>query len=316
MYTEGRTFYSRPQRTVFGASLLYREQEGHPLKVHYFDVVSAVLTHDSWITIQWLKEIFACEEWKQFGSFYKIHFWMDNGPAHFRTGVTFHYLVNQAAMDAGVTEKLSINYFAENHGKSICDSHFSMISKAMADWTKEVSVREEEEEEEEGEGRGQGNVIWNSFDVAKCLTAKFNYWREKRQYENQHRRPGTKAKKEWDFTILIRDEATRKQLEPDDMDPNHTLPENFKVYFHFLVSNLKHNRKVVKASVWSSDCTLHPVSLVTQTKKRKATALKTSSLPSTSTVTSKNLLQRQTKRQKVLSMDFFIFISCERPYLI
>ena len=72
---EGRTFFNRPHRTVFGAVLLYRETEGEPLRVHYFDVVSAVLTHNSWVTIAWLKQIFAKSEWQRFG-FDRLHVWM------------------------------------------------------------------------------------------------------------------------------------------------------------------------------------------------------------------------------------------------
>lgn len=307
MMIEGRTFYSRPQRTVFGATLLYREREGQRLKAHYFDVVSAVLTHDSWITIQWLKEIFACDVWQQFKPLQQLHFWMDNGPAHFRTGVTFHYLVNHVAEDAGVSKKLTINYFAENHGKSICDCHFSMISKALNEWTKEQRERtERREEEEEEEEREMGNVAWDSYDVARCLTAKFNYWKEKRLIENQHRKANTKGKKEWDYTILVRDNAPQQ---PETNKKNHTLPSDFRVYFHFVVTKLNSCNKRVQAAVWSSDSSLHSVICVVQNRKRKAeTILKISSLPANSPVTSKQLMQRQQKRQKILGLLFFIFL--------
>ncbi|KAL6076600.1 hypothetical protein QOT17_002722 [Balamuthia mandrillaris] len=133
---ETRTFYKQPQRAVFGAVLLYREAEGQPLHVHYFDVVSAVLMNNSWITVRWLREIFTCPEWKQF-NFKTIHVWMDNGPSHFRTGETFFYFLSMMCKDAGIVDKLSINFYADNHGKSICDCHFSMVSKAVSEWTKQ-----------------------------------------------------------------------------------------------------------------------------------------------------------------------------------
>lgn len=52
-----------------------------------------------------------------------LHFWMDNGPAHFRTYELLGFM-----MDLSSKFTISLDYFTEYHGKCICDGHSSKLT--------------------------------------------------------------------------------------------------------------------------------------------------------------------------------------------
>lgn len=60
-----------------------------------------------------------------------ISFWMDNAPSHFRTKelIAGYYWIQK-----NNNMKVHINYFAEYHGKSECDTHFGLISKVYTNY--------------------------------------------------------------------------------------------------------------------------------------------------------------------------------------
>ena len=63
----------------------------------------------------------------------KASIWMDNAPQHFRnmeTLATFDYLREHHSL------QLTLNYFAEYHGKSECDRHFGWLSSLYKEKTR------------------------------------------------------------------------------------------------------------------------------------------------------------------------------------
>ena len=59
---------------------------------------------------------------------------MDNAPQHFRT-FELLYGYFKLATEKLHSNSLHLNYFAEYHGKCVCDSHFSLLSRYYRDYT-------------------------------------------------------------------------------------------------------------------------------------------------------------------------------------
>lgn len=65
--------------------------------------------------------------------FKKLKIWSDCGP-HFRNKEYLYYISHNLPNNF---EEITVNYFAEYHGKSPCDAHFSLISK----WFKTIELK-------------------------------------------------------------------------------------------------------------------------------------------------------------------------------
>lgn len=120
-----KSYYNRPQRSYFTISLIYGGE------IVYYDFISDVLVHDSLFVIDCMNILFQSDQWKQH-NFDKIHFWMDNGPHHFRTIELMGYFTSLKSNFI----QLTINFFAPYHGKCVCDSHFSLVSRIINSSTK------------------------------------------------------------------------------------------------------------------------------------------------------------------------------------
>ena len=123
-------FYNKPQRTCFGAVLIYRNNEGKVAN-HYFDIFSSCLSHQSWFVLEIIKtKIMPKINQASSQEVNKITFWMDNAK-HFRSKAMFGGLVKLSQ-----ETKIIINwcFFGEYHGKSVCDSRFSVISRSMKEY--------------------------------------------------------------------------------------------------------------------------------------------------------------------------------------
>ena len=59
-------------------------------KIKYFDFISESLCHDTEFVSDCLQKLFALEDWTSLNIDKSIHFWMDNGPQHFRTYEWLH----------------------------------------------------------------------------------------------------------------------------------------------------------------------------------------------------------------------------------
>lgn len=112
-------YYETPQRTLFGAVLFHKVSETKEVRV-YFDVISANLTHDAYAVTHYVQAVLNHEYIKQL-SIKIVEAWTD-GASHFR---------NKAVALLWAKAGIRWNYFIQYHGKSICDTRFSLISRWM-----------------------------------------------------------------------------------------------------------------------------------------------------------------------------------------
>ena len=132
-----RVFYQQSQRTVLGFLLQYIDPVTRRLHNHYVDVISSSLTHDATFALECLQRVIDLHVVPH--SLHTAHVWCDSGP-HFRC----------SEFAAGVTctlpalhrmHRLSthLHYFAEKHGKSAVDGHFSLLST----WLKQAAAQQQ-----------------------------------------------------------------------------------------------------------------------------------------------------------------------------
>jgi hypothetical protein len=132
-----RVFYHQSQRTVLGFLLQYLDPSTGRPHNHYVDVISSSLTHDATFALECLHGVIQRHVLPH--SLHTAHVWCDSGP-HFRC----------SEFAAGVTctlpalyrmHRLSthLHYFAEKHGKSAVDGHFSLLSR----WLKQAAAQQQ-----------------------------------------------------------------------------------------------------------------------------------------------------------------------------
>jgi hypothetical protein len=122
----GRDFYGRPQRTCFGVVMMcYEEDE---LRKVQFDVFSKSLAHTGTFAVSALKLVMSHQTFSS-KNFEKVHVWQDNAK-HFKNQEMLYHL--RSLVEATPTlQGITLNFFGENHGKSLCDVRFSAISRAL-----------------------------------------------------------------------------------------------------------------------------------------------------------------------------------------
>jgi hypothetical protein len=128
-------FFKAPQRTVFGiVGFFKKENETHKIT---FNVVSPILNHDSTMVRDILQKVLKHKTFQQF-NVHTVSFWMDNAPNHFRTREMYatmleinDFLNQDSNRPTGQRLRVNVefNYFAEYHGKSVCDQFFGVLAK-------------------------------------------------------------------------------------------------------------------------------------------------------------------------------------------
>ncbi len=131
-----RDFYDTPQRSIFCIAVMYKSHTSSQVKTKYFDFVSECLAHDTTFVIDSMNLLFDSPEWKALQINKDMFLWMDNGPQHFRTFEFLDGFAKFSKQYAERNQKLTLNYFVEYHGKCICDSHFSLLSRYYRDYSK------------------------------------------------------------------------------------------------------------------------------------------------------------------------------------
>lgn len=132
-----RVFYHQSQRTVLGFLLQYiNPTTGRPHN-HYVDVISSSLTHDATFALECLHGVIQLHVLPH--SLHTVHVWCDSGP-HFRcsefvAGVT----CTLPALHCMHRLSTHLHYFAEKHGKSSVDGHFSLLSR----WLKQAAAQQQ-----------------------------------------------------------------------------------------------------------------------------------------------------------------------------
>ena len=136
-----RDFYNTPHRSVFTIAVYTRrglsEDIEEDRQIRYFTFVSDCLAHDTQFVFDCFRLMLAHDDFKALNiqPNKAINLWVDNAPQHFRT----FQMLNEFAELSKETFKhnhLRLNYFAEYHGKCVCDSHFSLLSRYYRDYSK------------------------------------------------------------------------------------------------------------------------------------------------------------------------------------
>ena len=217
-------YYNRPQRAYFSLTVFYRTSEGQ-LHTKFFDVISTTLSKDSWWVAHALTHIFKSQTWKNM-HISTATLWMDNGP-HFRSHELFRFLFD---CPSKFKLKINWNFFTENHGKSICDSHFSKVSNALRTYSLQ-----------------QGVVLDGTDAAVEAITSMFTFWQQEAEEYNRHKHATTKAKDPsyYDlelFTVVI---------------PEHKSQRNVLNFAHLKVySHYERQGRKLHASVVSNSPTL------------------------------------------------------------
>jgi hypothetical protein len=122
----GQAFYNKKQISVLGFAVHYRDNLNN-LRVRYVDFLSEILSHDSLFAGDCLTKLCESSFMRQFR---EICLWADAGP-HFRSAEFMHHVFRR--LPTTHPARFYMNYFAEQHGKNICDSHFGVLSRWHTD---------------------------------------------------------------------------------------------------------------------------------------------------------------------------------------
>lgn len=124
------TFYSKSPRTLLGF-VFYTMDNGKVRKRH-INILSDVLSHDAGFVVYAFKQVLKLDFVQSLSS---LSVWSDCGP-HFRCKEFCHFLFKEVRNLCVNLNHLEWNLFAERHGKSCCDSHFSILSR----WKREIET--------------------------------------------------------------------------------------------------------------------------------------------------------------------------------
>jgi hypothetical protein len=125
----GQDFYQKTQVSCLGCAVHIGHADKPPT-THYFDVLSYSLSHDGLYVHEALKLVLPAVQALLCQPITALSFWMDCGP-HFRCGEVLYDLVIDVPRRLQICAPVRLNFFAEHHGKSIVDSHFGHISRAV-----------------------------------------------------------------------------------------------------------------------------------------------------------------------------------------
>ena len=124
-------FFQRSQRTVLGFVVLQNNGNGS-VKKTYVNFLSAILNHDALFVSDCMKKL---TNLSIFSKVKNLSFWTDAGP-HFRCG-EFAYCLFETLFSENKFSHVSWSIFVEKHGKNLCDTHFSSLSK----WLKNAELK-------------------------------------------------------------------------------------------------------------------------------------------------------------------------------
>jgi len=157
----GNDYFSRTQVSCLGFAIYIggTGENGKPFLPIYFDFLSYILSHNA-VYVKDCIDILLSRI-ANIVNYKKVHFWFDAGK-HFRNAELCHHLVTCKALE---NIPFDVNYFAEHHGKSPVDAHFSQLSTLLKQ-------------------AAQVQTINNIDDLSAIYNKKFNiviYKREKQQ---------------------------------------------------------------------------------------------------------------------------------------
>ncbi len=120
-------FYEQNTRTLIGFGVYFFNIGENRIDNIRYDLISdnsKTFSTDSISVIRAFRYLRTREFFKKIDTFNYV-IWCDCG-THFRNSQILSYFFSELRSQ---NIKVSLNYFGEHHGKSFCDSHFSIISK-------------------------------------------------------------------------------------------------------------------------------------------------------------------------------------------
>ena len=123
-------FYNKTPRTLLGFVLYSKEAD--VLHKRHINIISDVLSHDAGFVIHAFKKVLQLDFVQALSS---LSIWSDCGP-HFRCKEFCYFLFRDLPTRCANLNHIEWNLFAERHGKSCCDSHFSLLSR----WKREIET--------------------------------------------------------------------------------------------------------------------------------------------------------------------------------
>lgn len=221
-----RDFYDTPQRSVFTIAVYTREGASNNVKedrrVNYFTFVSTVLNHDTRFVFDCWRMLLQDDEWKSLNiqPGCDVNIWLDNAPQHFRT-YRFLWEYRSMAMTSFAQNNLKLNYFSEYHGKCVCDSHFSLLSRYYSDYTT---------------SRQYGTPVYETEPFIALLRAAVDRSNATKAALNEKRRDSTAPLKlaRVKFFNYVRDE--------EELEFTQLTARNFTIYYHFFFSDNNYNK--------------------------------------------------------------------------
>lgn len=129
-------FYSKSPRTLLGF-VIFTMEDG-VLRKRYVNILSDVLSHDSGFVVHSFRKVL---DLSFVSSLKKLLVWSDCGP-HFRCKEFCHFLFKEIPSRCTQIAHIEWNLFAERHGKSCCDSHFSLLSRWKREIENHVSIND------------------------------------------------------------------------------------------------------------------------------------------------------------------------------
>ena len=158
----GKSFYEKEVRTLLGFVLYYYEDNTYKKK--YVNLLSNVLSHDSNFVRKAIDHLSSSYPFIE--KYSEVLLFMDNG-AHFKNAGLLHYLL--------FVKNWVPHYFGENHGKSPCDAHFSLLTRWIKNISEVVSVNSNE-------------------DLIRELEKKINQTEELKQHQIEKKKDKTEKK--------------------------------------------------------------------------------------------------------------------------
>jgi hypothetical protein len=134
----GTEYFEQQARTILGFTVFYREDDN--IKKEHFDIISEVLSHDSFFSQIALYKVLEHSRMKKIRqNCTNLILFTDCGP-HFRS-YEMMYAVLVETFNKNYFDEVDWHFFAESHGKNCCDAHFSVLSGILSDLKKSRTMK-------------------------------------------------------------------------------------------------------------------------------------------------------------------------------
>lgn len=267
-----RNFYDTPHRSVFCIAVIHKSEENET-RISYFDYISNCLTHDTEYVTDCLQKLFDSEEWKAFDITKSIRFWMDNGPQHFRTYEWLNDFHNFSERFNKEKISMECNFFIEYHGKSICDAHFSLLSRYYQQKTTH---------------KAHGEAVYSTEQYILILQDGVYQSNLATVDSNSKKKKGNKSPLlDVHFINFVRTEKSKIQT--------GIIAKNFTKFYHFQVDFVK-NKLMAKLSVEHKEQIAYGIDKIS--RERKIVQVKQGNLGSKDKDAGKSITDYQKKKNK------------------